>query len=362
MTEKTTQTVLGPVAPDELGFTSMHEHVMFYGAVLGKRLRREIPENALPLSAEDKVSLANVGMLLNNSIMSYDALIQDDIDVMVRECMDFKKSGASALLELSVPGLSINMSALKEISLRSGLHIIASTGFYTWDSWPENYYDKPLSFYKRHMEDEIKYGISGTDIKPGSLKIALNDLNEMEERALRAAGQICAETGLPLTVHPCEKAGGDRLQVVKILKEEGVSPSKIVLAHSKTEHRPTSFAEVMYHPDAYYVTTEELKRLFDTGVNLCFELQNPLGFEMMGQGHYGELGKIAGLYEVLKEGYEAQIVLGNDVCGRTMLAHSGGMGYLRLTTFLIPVLMEAGISQRTIDRITKYNPAEILAV
>lgn len=360
-TEKKVMTVLGPVAPGELGFTSMHEHIMFYGNVLGRRMRPNVPPNNLPVGEGDKVTLQNVGLLLNNSILASDALIQDDIDVMTEECLDFKRSGGETVVEVSVPGLTLNNAALEEVSRRSGVHVVASTGFYTWDSWPEKFRDRPLRWYKGRMEEEIRCGIAGTRTKPGSLKIALNDLNRMEENALRAAGRLCGETGLPLTIHPCEKAGGDRMRVLDILTEEGVDLSRVVLAHSKVEHKPASFAQVIRDPKAYFVSADEMKRLLDRGVNLCFELQNPLGFEMMGEGHYGEFGKLAGLFELLQKGYAEQIVLGNDVCGRTMLRRSGAMGYLRLTTFLIPALREAGVSESAIHQMTTLNPARILA-
>lgn len=361
MGQKKVMTVLGPIAPEELGFTSMHEHIMFYGNVLGKRMRPNVPPNNLPIREADRVTLQNVGLLLNNSIMASDALIQDDIDVMVDECIDFKNSGGQSLVEVSVPGLTLNNAALREVSARSGLHVVASTGFYTWDSWPDEFRDRPLRWYKNRMEQELQDGIEGTDIKPGSLKIALNDLNQMEEKALRAAAQLCGETDLPLTIHPCEKAGGDRMRVLRILREEGVDLSRVVLAHSKVEHKPGSFAEVIRNPKAYFVSADEMKRLLDEGVNLCFELQNPLGFEMMGEGHYGEFGKLAGLFELLKLGYAGQMVLGNDVCGQTMLRRSGAMGYLRLTTFMIPALLEAGIPESAIHQMTTLNPARILA-
>ena len=362
MGKKIIRTVLGDIEPEKLGFTSMHEHVMFYGAVLAKRMRPSLPPNDLALKEDDKVDITNVGRLIDNSILSYDALIQDDTETMVGECIDFKRDGADSILELSVPGLSINMGSLKEISLRSGLNIIASTGFYTSDSWPKELCDRAESFYQRHMETEIERGITGTDIRPGSLKIALNSLDPMEEKALRAAGRISRDTGLPLTIHPCERIGGDRMRVVRILREEGTDLRKVVLAHTKVEKKPVSFAEAMYRPELYEVSVDEAERLFDTGINLCFELQNTLGFEMNGEGHYGEYGKLAGIYQLIKKGYTDQMVLGNDVCGRTMLRRSGGMGYMRLTTYVIPALLEAGVSSKDMDIITKVNPARILAV
>lgn len=363
MSDKKIMTVLGPIAPEELGFTSMHEHIMFQGDVLARRLRCQIPENNLPVAEDDKVCLENVGLLLKNSIMAWDALVQEDEDVMTGECLDFKNSGGNAILEVSVPGIQLDTASIRRVSKRSGVHVIVSTGFYTWDSWPLEYQDQDIQFYREHMLNEYENGVQGTDIKPGNIKIALNDLNRMEENALRAAAQVSKETGLPLHIHPCYKAGGDRLRVVKILREEGLNLERLVLAHSQLEEKPASFRELIYHPELYKVNTEHTQRLLDLGITCSVEFLNPLGFEMMGRYRTGDFGGLAGLYKLIEDGYCQQLVLGNDVCGRTMLRRGGALGYLRLTTFVIPALRDyAGVSDYALRQMTVENPKRILSV
>jgi len=56
------------------------------------------------------------------------------------------------------------------------------------------------------------------------------------------------------------------------------------------------------------------------------------------------------------------MVLGNDVCGRTMLRRGGALGYLRLMTYGIPSLRDvAGVPDSVIRQMTVVNPARILA-
>jgi phosphotriesterase-related protein len=363
MSKRKIITVLGAISQDELGFTSMHEHISFRGDVLARRLRKNIPENQLPIHEDDKVCLENVGLLLKNSIMAWDALRQDDEDVMVGEVEDFKNSGGNAILEVSVPGIQLDTAMIGRVAQRTGLHVIISTGFYTWDSWPAEFLGLPASGYYRHMLHEIEQGVQGSGLKPGSLKIALEDLNFQEENALRAAARLCKETGLPLTIHPCSKPGGNRLLVLGILKQEGVDLSRVVMAHTSVENRPASFRELIYNPKLYRLDMEMAERMLDTGVNICFEFCNPLGFEMSGNYRRGDYMQMAGLYKLINHGYAGQIVLGNDVCGRTMLRRGGALGYLRLTTFVIPTLREiAGVSDYAIRQMTVENPARILSV
>lgn len=53
-------TVCGDIAPENLGFTDMHEHIMFNGADMGAICRPAMPTD-LPVKYEDKVSLENIG-------------------------------------------------------------------------------------------------------------------------------------------------------------------------------------------------------------------------------------------------------------------------------------------------------------
>lgn len=362
MNEKTIMTVRGPITTEKLGFTSMHEHVMFFGEVMGKRIRPTLPPNQLPVGAEDPVTLQNVGVLLNNSIMAYPALMQDREDEMLLECKAFQKSGGQSILELSVPGIRYDNEMIRRISQESGLNIIVSTGFYTWDSWPEQYRDWSTKQFREHMLYEVAHGVEGSDIYPGCVKIGLQELNAMEERALRAAAQVCVETGLPLTIHPCNKAGANRMEVIKLLRQEGFDMTRLVFAHTRVETYPASLRELLYHPELYWVDTTLARRVMETGATCSFEFMNPLGFEVVGDYDNGDIGRMAGFYELIRDGYSDRMVLGNDSCGRTMLSRHGAMGYLRMTTFVIPTLKNVmGVSEADIRRMTVDNPARVLA-
>ena len=252
MPQKKIMTVLGPIAPEGLGTTSMHDHIMFDGSVLGKRLRSNMPPHNLPIHADDKVSLENIGMLHRNTILAWDALNQDDEEMLTAEVADFKALGGDAILELSVPGLALDITAEKRISKKTGVHIIVSTGFYVSDSWPKEYKGKSRKQLYEHMMHEVQNGVHGTDIKPGHIKIGLDSMSEDEENALRAAVHVARETGLSLTIHPSLKAGSDVVHHLTILKEEGMDLTRVVMAHTKMITLPT-FAEAIKHPELYRV-------------------------------------------------------------------------------------------------------------
>ena len=165
-------TVCGDIAPEELGYTDMHEHVMFDGTDMGNICRPGMPGN-LPIQWEDKISLENIGLLKRNFTLCRDAMNLDDEEVMTGEVADYKESGGDSLLELSVPGIRLDVAAIKRISEKTGVNIITATGFYIESSWMGRFDGwNTADFYKRIM-DEFENGIEGTGIKPGCVKIAL---------------------------------------------------------------------------------------------------------------------------------------------------------------------------------------------
>ncbi|MDL2217204.1 phosphotriesterase [Christensenellaceae bacterium OttesenSCG-928-M15] len=362
MAEKKIMTACGPIRPEELGLTSMHDHILFDGSVLAKRMRADLPEHKLPIHENDKVSLENVGMLQRNTILAWDALNHDDEAVMEEEVALFKRAGGGAMLDLTVVGdrYDVGAAAAKRISQATGVHVIMSTGFYTGDSWPNEMKGQPIRFYYEYMLKEIKEGVQGTDVMPGHLKIGMEQLNEDEENALRAAARVANETGLALTIHPCEAAGGDNIRIINILKEEGVDLERVVIAHANFTHKP-SFRQAILHPEDYYVDTDLAKRTLDSGVNISKEFLNVMGLELLGRYDGGDWSEMSGLVKLIDEGYCDQIVIGNDVCAKVMLHQSGGTGFCRMLYYTLPMLRDvAGVADYALRAMFYNNPARIL--
>ena len=79
-------TVLGPIKPEELGFTTMHEHVIMDGGwVLRERYKGELQSNDDRYTADDPVSLSNIGLIKRNFMTNWDGLSFDDEEMMLGE-------------------------------------------------------------------------------------------------------------------------------------------------------------------------------------------------------------------------------------------------------------------------------------
>lgn len=61
-------TVLGPIPPEKLGFTSMHEHILYDGRFFHDRFKFTIPPDA-PVKTNEKVRIDNVGELKQPKVL-----------------------------------------------------------------------------------------------------------------------------------------------------------------------------------------------------------------------------------------------------------------------------------------------------
>ena len=68
------RTVRGPIDSAELGFTSMHEHILYDGRLFRRRFEAFIPPDA-PVKPDEPVRLDNLGQLKHGFIMSLDAIV-----------------------------------------------------------------------------------------------------------------------------------------------------------------------------------------------------------------------------------------------------------------------------------------------
>lgn len=355
-------TVLGPITPEDLGLTTMHEHVMMDGGWVLKERYSSLLVQDDRYSENDPVKLENIGLIKRNFISNWDGLSFDDEELILGEVEDFKKSGGKSILELSVPGIRTKVPAIQRIAERTGINIVVSTGLYTEDSWPERFSTMTEDELRSYMLDEIHNGIENTSIKPGHLKIAIHSMNTGEERALRAAAKVANETGLSITVHCGAVIGGDGRRVTRILREEEADLSRAVIAHAAGSFCIQDLRLLALHPEMMNLNLDYTKELMDLGINVSLEFSpGPVESEAHNSVSTPAWLTLAGVIALLKQGYSHQIVLGTDTCAKAMTRRGGGEGYCRLTRFALPKLTEFGVSDYDIRMMTRNNPARILA-
>lgn len=200
MAREMVETVTGPVAASELGFTLSHEHVIvgFPG------VKQTYPE-----------------------LMDWERIESGGIEKL----SEARAEGLNTIMDATPFELGRDVEMLRRVSEGSGVNIVASTGTYVdiprliWFTHP----DRMAAVYIR----EITEGIEGTGIKAGMIKVADNnyELSDAEVMVLRAASRASNETGIPITTHtqPLNKVGEPQW---RIFADERVDPARVCIGHS----------------------------------------------------------------------------------------------------------------------------------
>lgn len=361
-------TVCGPIAPEQLGFTSMHEHILSDCSMFRNRVRKNYsPLSYRTVKPEDKVTLDNRSELRHDIVLSLDNMKLDDEEMMVCEVADFKASGGHSIVEVSAPGIrssSDDLIAIRRISEKSGVHIVASTGLYTEDTWPFQYRTMDYAQYISFLYCEIIQGMGHTGILPGHIKAAYEVYTPQLEIYLRAAASVSRETGLSLQVHLGADVTSDevRKNVLPSLLQGKCIPERTILCHVQFLMGILSIEKLVNNPGIVPFDITLHRELLAKGFILCF---TPFGFEadneLLGIAHYPDWYTLSGMAALIRDGYAEQLVIGNDVFTKLATRCCGGEGYRRLADFVVPALTRCGVSDKDIYKIMIENPARILA-
>src|SRR5690606_22593833 len=117
--------------------------------------------------SKQKVNINNLGRLRLNPYAVKDNLVLDEMETAVSETLLFRKAGGNTIVDCTSIGIKRQAEKLKELSIRTGVKIIAGSGFYTQDTHPlemENW--KAEDIANNIVRDFIE-GIDGTEIKAG---------------------------------------------------------------------------------------------------------------------------------------------------------------------------------------------------
>ena len=313
MTDGHIQTVRGPIDPGSLGFTLPHEHTAITLWHIPNRwdyweLRRDEP-------------------------------------IISAELARFVATGGTALVDLTLPGVGRDTSWLAHMSEVSGLHIVMGAGWYR-----EAYYPVEALIDRRPVDDladeivrEASEGVAGTGIRAGIIGEIGTDkpwLSALEERVHRAAARAAKRTGLAITTHAVQSTVG--LDQLTVFEAEGADLSRVVIGHADSQPDPA------YH-----------RAIVDRGASVEFDF---LGMSFTPLERHGEGRVVESICDLLAAGHVERILLSQDVCHDSQLAHYGGNGYTYLADTFLPRLRVAGVSDDEIRTITVDNPRRLLTI
>lgn len=359
-------TVRGPVEPAELGLTSMHEHILVdLAACFRERYRKVLPGGAEfpdgPFVLEDRSRLRHAMLL------SSDNLRLDDEEAATGEVADFAAAGGSAIVETGAPGIRTweDVVAFRRISERTGVHIVACTGLYAEDSWPERFRGLSEEEYAGYLRKEIEEGIGDSGILPGQIKVAYEGPSESADAYLRAAARVSRESGVSLQVHVGLTLSNDvmRNSFLPLLYGSGCVPERTLICHVENWLGPPQITELVRDPASVPRDLTLHREVMDRGFNLCFTLFGAeWDTEGLGVTHRPDWFYMAGMLPLIEAGYAGQLFVGHDVFTKSQTRRGGGEGFTRIPQFVLPTLRRCGVAESDIQSMVVENPRRLLAL
>lgn len=333
------RTVLADVAPEDLGLTLGHEHLVARPPVTDPDLRLE------------------------------------DEDAAARALASFREVGGGALVEMTTVDYGRDVHALQRVARRSGVHVIAATGFNKGrfadpivarhddaaiSAWMihevrvgANAYVPPEEVVLRASEAvaagageqgsvELGAGEQGpgeqvehAPARAGVIKVSTGaeGAGVQERRVMDAALAAHQATGAPIGTHT-ERAVW-ALEQARFFVDGGVMPGKVLIGHCD------------FRPELAY-----LLEVAATGVNL--------GFDQFSKRKYlSDEARVQVLAGLASAGHLRQLILSGDLARRSYwpaYGHADVAGFAHVPTAVAGLLRAEGFGEDDVRQLLVGNP------
>jgi phosphotriesterase-related protein len=309
------RTLLKDYAPEELagGATLFHEHMQlapdfnarFAAAAAAARAANGLPPlpargGAAPPAGPD---------------------IMRDIDLMAAEVASTKSDGVACIVDAGHPDMGRNVDFLRQVSMKSGVPIVAGGGFYSQPFYPKEIAtmseDQILQALIRQADDD-NLGAFG---EIGSW----DEITADERKVFRAVGRAHVATNIPVFTHT-GIPGKSALEQLDILEDAGVKPERVVIGHLGN----LVDANVYVH-----------KAICRRGAFVGFDRQ----------GGNNDAQQVPMVMALIEAGF----------AGHLMFSADASRGYTKTLTVFLPKLKAAGATEEVLHGIMVDNPRRFLA-
>lgn len=282
------RTVLGDIAPTEMGLTYSHEHIII--------------EESYP-------TISNPLFVLN------------DVDKVSQELTGFYIAGGQTVVDTMPANCGRNVEKLAEVSRRSKVNIIAPTGihlemYYLPNHWRYSYSADQLT---RLFVDDIIQGIDRhdyggpiverTSYKAGMIKLGTADdkITDHQKKIFDAVVQAHLETGAPILTHT--NGGKLALEQVELFAKLGADLSHIVISHVD-KNKDLTFHHDLMQTGVYVEYDSHFRWKDEENNQTIFLLENllphypdqiTLGMDMAKHSYWKSYGGKPGLNYLLTE-------------------------------------------------------------
>ena len=193
-------TVLGPIAPEQLGVVAIHEHIGYGmpGCELDARWWKS-PEQRY--------------------------------EETVPKLRQFHEYGGGTFVDATGICNGRDVDYYKSLSAKTGVHIVACTGFVGGDTALPFFERASVDYLTQQFIHEITVGIGSTGARAGVIKVGVSRggrMTDLDKRIYRAAARAAVTTGVPILTH----LAIDAEPAVEIFIEEGLPLDRVLFGHA----------------------------------------------------------------------------------------------------------------------------------
>ncbi len=304
-------TVRGAVPPNEWGMVLVHEHILC-----------------------DFVGAEQTGPHRYNP--------DDVVRTMLPFLQQVRERGITGFVDATPAYIGRDATLLRRLAELTGLHIVTNTGYYgaANDKFlPAHAFTETANQLAQRWVAEWRNGIDGTNIKPGFIKIGVDPgpLSPVDRKLVQAAARAHLQTGLTIACHTGEARAA--LEVLEVVKAEGVDPSALIIVHADS------------------IPDEQVHwQLADAGAWVEYDAVGAKPLET----------HVRLITTMVQRGLAHRLLLSHDAGWYWVGEPDGGREKIRpytaLTDALLPALRKAGLDEQVLNRLVRENPREAFTI
>jgi phosphotriesterase-related protein len=326
------RTILKDYAPEELagGATLFHEHMSLapdFGARFAAATAATRAANGLPAAARaggagggGGVAPAGGGAGRAGGAPSGPDPMRD-ADLMSEELGIAKREGVACIVDAGHPDMGRDINFLRQVSMKSGVPIVAGGGFYNQPFYPKAISTMSEQQIVQALIKQVDDDTIGAFGEIGSW----DEITADERKVFRAIGKAHVATNIPIFTHT-GIPGKSALEQLDILEDAGVKPDRVVIGHLGN----------LVDPNVYVQRAICRRGAF-------------VGFDR--QGGSGDAQQVPMVMALIEAGF----------AGHLMFSADASRGYGKTLTVFVPKLKAAGASEDVLHGILVDNPRRFLA-
>ena len=229
--------------------TFLKQVMLVTGAMLGIVKPTQAAQRRKVMSVKGIIDASTMGQTLIHEHILVDFIGAEEInpprwdrEAVIAKVLPYlqeaKSAGCNTFVDCTPNYLGRDVVLLKQLSEKSGLHIITNTGYYGGSDnkfLPAHTFTETAAVLADRWRREWEHGIDGTSIKPGFMKISVNPghLSDVSLKLIQAAALAHKRTGLTIASHtgPAQPA----FEQIEVLKANRVDPSAFIWVHAQNE-------------------------------------------------------------------------------------------------------------------------------